>query len=317
MESTIERFLEMIPVTVEEIACDLHPSFNTTKLGEELSRKLDVPLVRVQHHIAHIASLMAEHSLDEVVGICCDGVGFGSDNKPWGGEIFVAEGAAFKRVGHLAEQRMPGGDAATKYPARMVAGMLYGKMEEKELLQLLSSLEFKHGKAEASIVLQQLEKNINVQLTTSTGRVLDAASALLGICQHRSYDGEPAIKLESAGVGGKWIELPIEVDDGVLDTSAILLKVLELRGKESVRDLAYSVQRATATGLAGIAVEAAQGEGIKTVGISGGVAYNDLFVRTVSDAVKKAGLNFVQNVLVPAGDGGVSFGQAAYAASME
>jgi hydrogenase maturation protein HypF len=314
MESTIERFLEMIPVKVDTLACDLHPSFNTTKLGEDMAKRLDVPLVRVQHHIAHIASLMAEHGLEEIVGICCDGVGFGSDNKPWGGEVFSAEGAAFRRVGHLSEQRMPGGDAATRYPAKMVAGMLYGKVEDDELLKILSSLEFKHGKQEASVVLQQLEKNINVQLTTSTGRVLDAVSALLGVCQHRSYDGEPAIKLESAGVGGRWVNLPIEVKDGVLDTSAILLRVFELRGKESVRDLSYSVQRALAEGLAGIAVEAAKKDGISTVGISGGVAYNDLFVRTVAGAVEEAGLSFVQNVRVPAGDGGVSFGQAAYAA---
>jgi hydrogenase maturation protein HypF len=111
--------------------------------------------------------------------------------------------------------------------------------------------------------------------------------------------------------------MPIEVKDGVLDTSAVLLRAFELRERESVRDLAYSVQRALALGLAEVAVSAAQDAGIRTVGFSGGVAYNDLFVRTVAEAVEEASLRFVQNVRVPAGDGGVSFGQAAYAALME
>lgn len=312
MEATINRFLEMIPVEVNAIACDLHPMFNTTKLGEALSKKLDIRLFRVQHHIAHVASLVAENRIDDIVGICCDGVGYGLDKKPWGGEIISFMDGVFKRVGHLMEQKMPGGDAATRYPARMVAGILYNRIEEKELLDILSSMTLKHGPKEAEIVLQQLRKNVNVQLTSSTGRVLDAISCILEVCQHRTYDGEPAIKLESTGIGGKWINLPIEIRDNILDTTAIVESILELKKKEKVRDLAYSAQRAIALGLAEIAVNTAKKEGIEVIGISGGVAYNSIFVKTVSDAVTEAGLRFVQNRLLPCGDGGISYGQAAY-----
>ncbi len=312
MEESIKNLMRLIPVEIDLIACDLHPGFNTTKLAADLSGKFNAPLVKVQHHHAHLSSIIAEHGLDEVVGICCDGLGYGSDGRLWGGEIISYKKKEFRRRGHLREQPMPGGDLSTQYPARMVAGILHGRYGENELKKILGGLYFRHGAKEIPVVLKQLSDDINVQRTTSTGRVLDAIASLLGVCPYRSYEGEPAVKLESAAEKGGWIEFPVPVKDNILDTTGILETVVELKRKHRVCDIAFSAQKAIAEGLARIAVDVAFRERISCVGISGGVAYNNLIVKTIADYVEGEDLGFLQNERVPCGDGGISFGQAGY-----
>jgi hydrogenase maturation protein HypF len=315
LREAIDHFLELIPSKIDAFACDLHPSYNTTKLAGELSERYDAPVTRVQHHHAHLMSLAGEHNLDEMIGICCDGVGYGIDGKAWGGEVFSLKKKRIERIGHLKEQPMPGGDAAAHYPARMVAGMLYDEYSHEELKSILSGLHFQHGEKEIGVVLKQLEKGINVQETTSTGRVLDAAAALLGICPYRTYEGEPAMKLEAAAIGGKDLKFNYVTDKNVLDTTALLIEALDAKKKKhKTRDIAYSIETALARGFAEIAVNAAGRENIDTIGVSGGVAYNDVFVRTIAGCVKENERIFVQNADVPCGDGGISYGQSAYAA---
>ena len=317
LREAIENFLEIIPAKIDSIACDLHPSFNTTKLAGELSEKYGAPVIRVQHHHAHLMSLAGEHGLEEMVGICCDGVGYGLDGKAWGGEVFSLKNGSIDRFGHLKEQPMPGGDAAAHYPARMTAGMLYDEYSHDELKNILSGLHFQHGKKEIKVVLKQLEKGINVQETTSTGRVLDAMAALLGICPYRTYEGEPAMKLEAAAIGGKDLKFDPMIERNVLDTTALLIEALDAKKKKhKTTDITYSIETALARGLADIAIKAAQKEGIEVIGVSGGVAYNDVFVRTIARQVTENSLRFVQNGAVPCGDGGISYGQAAYTASL-
>jgi hydrogenase maturation protein HypF len=313
LEDSIKQLMRLIPTRIDSIACDLHPGFNTTRLAEEFSMKLKVPLIKVQHHHAHLSSLIAEHRLREIVGICCDGIGYGLDGRGWGGEIISFRENRFRREGHLREQPMPGGDLAAYYPARMVAGILYGRYDKRELETILNELYFRHGKKEIPVVLKQLEREVNIQGTTSTGRVLDAISTLLGICPYRTYEGEPAMKLEAAAELGKDIEFPIPVRGNILDTGEILEKVLEFRGEYRVEDIAFSAEKVLAEGLAEIAVGAARKKRISTIGISGGVAYNNLIVSAIADYVGGAGLRFVQNEKVPCGDGGISFGQVGYA----
>ncbi len=296
---------------IDIIACDMHPRFNTTRLAEGLSEKFDIPQVSIQHHHAHIASVMAEHGLDEIVGIAADGVGYGTDSAIWGGEVLVCRGEKFKRAGHLKEQFMPGGDMATRFPLRMLAGILHSRDDLREIL-LGYKGNFLHGEKEIDVVLGQLEKNINVAKTTSCGRVLDCLSALLGICFERTYEGEPAIKLEGTALSGKAnFDFPVIVRRGVLDTTQIVETALELKNAgNKIEDIAASAQKALADGLSEIAVGIARGEGIKKVGMSGGVAYNKAIVGYIGKNVEKAGLKFVTNSRVPCGDGGVSLGQA-------
>ncbi|MGQ9539027.1 MAG: carbamoyltransferase HypF, partial [Candidatus Bathycorpusculaceae bacterium] len=196
LENATRHLIRLTNSKVEIVACDLHPKFTTTKLAQELAKQNGWQLIQVQHHYAHVAALMAEHNLSEIVGICCDGYGYGVDGGAWGGEIVIAtrENPDFKRVAHLQKQPLLGGDLATRYPLRMAVGILHNKVDVKDWL-LQNKQHFPHGESEIQLILTQLEKNRYIIETTSCGRVLDAVAAVLGICYERTYEGEPAMKL--------------------------------------------------------------------------------------------------------------------------
>jgi len=298
---------------VEIIACDLHPKFTTTRLAHDLGKELECPVVPVQHHHAHIASLMGEHNLREMVGIACDGYGYGSDGSAWGGEILYCNHEGFQRLGHLQEQPMVGSDLATRYPLRMAAGILHEVVDVEEWL-LSNSSRFPHGEKEAELVIKQLERR-SAPRTTSCGRVLDAVSAILGVCYERTYEGEPAMKLESAAVKGKDVlNLRPVLKGKVVDTTSLVHEVFTRRNSQSVADMAYSAQSYLARGLAQLAVEEAQRLGVEAIGFSGGVAYNEHITWTIRKMVEESGFKCIVHNLVPPGDGGISLGQVVAAA---
>jgi len=300
----------------EVVACDLHPKFNTTRLAEEVSEGQGLPLVRVQHHHAHAAALMAEHGLDDVVAVACDGYGYGLGGEAWGGEILYCSDASaeFRRLGHLEPQLLLGGDLASRYPIRVAAAMLCKAGADVAYWLKQNSSLLSYGDTEAEIILNQLKKGIGGPQTTSCGRVLDAVSALLGVCTVRSYEGEPAMKLESAALGGRDVlRLKPQIYGDVLSTSNLLWMLYEDQGRHSVADLAYSAHVYLAEGLASLAIEQAQKEGTKNVGFTGGAACNQILAATIRESVEAAGLTFYVHEQVPAGDGGVSFGQAVVA----
>ena len=296
--------------------CDLHPSFNTTRFA--MSRVGEKTL-QVQHHYAHILALMADNSLpvdSRILGIALDGVGYGGDGTVWGGEFLGASYFEYERLGHLLPQPMPGGDLASKVPSRIVLGMLSGKLGEAEFKKL--PLYFPRGNQEFFTVMQQLQRNINITMSSSTGRVLDAAAALLGICRIRTYEGEPAMKLEAAASKStRKLDLPLvfrkwgEPAVPVLDTTELLLGVYELSGgKYSQADLAFAVEESLAKGISEIAVSIARRNGFERIGLSGGVAYNDHITSSIAGAVKEAGFEFLSHRHVPCGDGCISLGQS-------
>jgi len=309
MKNSVEHLTKLTNSRVEVVACDLHPKFTTTKLAQELGSKLECPVVQVQHHHAHAAALMAEWNVDEMVGITCDGFGYGSDGTAWGGEVLYCNREGFRRLGHLESQPMVGGDLATYYPLRMAAGILHRKMEVTEWLLSLSD-KFPHGKREAEVILKQLEKGLMPE-TTSCGRVLDAVSAILGVCYERTYEGEPAMKLESAALKGKnLLKLAPRFKGKVLDTTFLVHEIFTKKDRFSVADLACSAQSYLARGLAQLAIEEAERLQVKHVGFSGGVAYNEHITATIRKAVEREGFSFLVHHKIPAGDGGTSFGQA-------
>lgn len=296
--------------------CDLHPAFNTTRFA--LNRGGN-KTIQVQHHYAHMLALMADNSLpldSRILGIALDGAGYGRDGTVWGGEILGSSYFGYDRMGHLMPQPMPGGDLAVKNPSRLVLGMLSGKLGEAELKKL--PLYFPREEQEFFTVMQQLERKINVTITSSTGRVLDAAAALLGICGMRTYEGEPAMKLEAAASRStKRVDLPLvfkkwgEPAVPVLDTTELLLGVYELSGKKYSRaDLAFAVEESLAKGISEIAVSLAAEKGFEKIGLSGGVAYNDHITSCIAEVVKEAGFEFLAHRHVPCGDGCISFGQS-------
>lgn len=314
LKSTIKHILRLTNSKPVAIACDLHPKFTTTILAQDLGSELHLPVRRIQHHHAHAAALMAEHGINEIIAIVCDGYGYGSDGAAWGGEIFHCNRTGdFQRLGHLEEQPLIGGDLATRYPLRMAAGILNKVVNVEEWL-LSQSAHLPHGKEEVEIILEQLKKS-STPMTTSCGRVLDAVSAVLGICYERTYEGEPAVKLESAAVKGRGVwKLEPVIKDNVLNTTVLVQEIFNQRDVCPVGDLAFSAQLYLAQGLAQIAVEEARRLDVDVVGFSGGVAYNEHITQTIRKVVEENGLRFVIHELVPSGDGGVSFGQAVAAA---
>lgn len=311
LENTTKHLIRLTNSRVEAIACDLHPKFTTTKLAQDLAEENRWQLIQVQHHYAHIAALMAEHAVNEMVGICCDGYGYGTDGEAWGGEILLCtrESSNFKRLAHLEKQPLIGGDLATRYPVRTAAGILHRKVDiETWLLQNRHHLP--HGEKEAQIILHQLKKPNNIIETTSCGRVLDAVSAVLGVCYERTYEGEPAMKLESTAIKGKdTLKLKPRIKSNTLDTTQMVLEIFENRKRHSKENLACSAHTYLAKGLASLAVEKALENRVKTIGFSGGAACNEILARTMRETVENAGLKFLVHKFIPPGDGGASFGQ--------
>jgi hydrogenase maturation protein HypF len=291
---------------------DLHPLFNTTKFAGELAQESSVRAVPVQHHYAHVAGLMAEHNVDEMVGICCDGYGYGDDGSAWGGEIILVDQNGHKRVRHLEPQPMIGGDLATKYPLRMVAGILRDQPEVGDWL-LERRQYFRHGEEEVNMLLKQARSA--QPKTTSCGRVLDAISAILDLCHERTYEGEPAMKLESVAFGGEDV-LGLEpmLNGEAIETTSMVRRIFSSLGRFSVRDLAYSAQSYVARSLGKSATIVADDLGLKTIGFTGGVACNEAITRILRATVESEGLRFLVHESVPPGDGGLSFGQAVVAA---
>ena len=204
---------------------------------------------------------------------------------------------------------MIGGDLATRYPLRMAAGILSKATSIEEWLRS-NSAHMPHGEQEVEVILQQLRKG-SVLLTSSCGRVLDAVSAVLSICYERTYEGEPAMRLEAAAANGKdALKFRPEVKDNVVDTTPLAHQVFERRNTDATSDLALSAQQYLAEGLAQVAVDEAKRLGVKVVGFSGGVAYNEHITYEMRRFVEKNKLCFVVHKSIPAGDGGVSFGQS-------
>jgi hydrogenase maturation protein HypF len=216
---------------------------------------------------------------------------------------------SFKRLAHLEKQPLIGGDLATRHPLRTAAGILSRRIDIKDWL-LQNKQHFPHGEKEIEVILNQLGKSHDLVETTSCGRVLDAVAAILDTCYERTYEGEPAMKLESVALEGKDVlKLEPVIRNDVLETTQLLHEIFEKRKKHSKADLAYSVHVYIAKGLAELAIRKSLENDIKAVGFSGGVACNKILASIIRKTVEASDLQFLVHEVVPPGDGGVSFGQ--------
>jgi len=316
LREAIEHLYRITRAQMPEIlASDLHPQFATTKLADELAERNGARVVRVQHHAAHQLSVMAEHGLDDAAGIVLDGYGYGWDGDAWGGELFAVRRGKIERAGSLKPVRLPGGDMAAREPLRMAAAFLCSAgMDSGKVNMLLEA----HGVVGdgLELLLLQIDRGVNAPWTTSAGRFLDAVAAWLGICRERTYEGEPAMRLEAVAARGT--ALPIEMEatyDGdfrILNTAALFARLIDLAEAHPVEDVAATAQKALAVGVAQAAVAIAGERGIRDICFSGGVAYNDAIASAIRDVIVSSGFCYHTNEAVPCGDGGVSFGQAAY-----
>ena len=295
------------------IACDMHPHFFTTRLAHELAEKYDAEVLPVQHHHAHSIALANDHGIDEMVVIAADGVGYGSDGTSWGGEILYTDIKNFERMSHLQPQMMPGGDMATRYPARMLASIL----DDEELIKSYSDY-FKYGEIEIKNIFKQISSGINVGISTSTGRVLDSMAVALEICHERTYEGECSMKLESAAYySTEDLEIPVIVENNQVNTTEILREVVRLYQSGAKKaDIAAAGQTAVARGLSELAIQGADKKNVNAIGATGGVFYNEAITETVKDCIEGNGYDFIQHLNTCAGDGSVSLGQSIVAKKM-
>ncbi|MGV9102960.1 MAG: carbamoyltransferase HypF [Candidatus Thorarchaeota archaeon] len=311
---------------LDGVVCDLHPEFLSTDLAQRVSQERDIPLVQVQHHHAHLASILVDNRLTTDTSIICitaDGYGYGPNGEAWGGEVLVGNGREFSRFGGLTQQLYVGGDLSARYAARPFMGIVGDSLSTNKLFEYVRGAKIAAdicmNEESFKQILAARGQNINTIESSSTGRVLDAAAFALGVCFENSYDGECPMKLESiAAPTNLSIEPRIVSSNGgpQLDTEDLLLRLLELKKQGQKRShLAMAVQQSVARGLARIAVQAADDHGLKQVGFSGGVALNRIITEAISAELKLHGLEPLLQNSIPPGDGGISVGQIAVAVS--
>ncbi|MFO8020417.1 MAG: carbamoyltransferase HypF [Promethearchaeia archaeon] len=326
----MKNLLQIKDEEITYIACDSHPAFTTTQLGKELANQYEIPLIDVQHHYAHLLGLMAENKIrpeESIIGITTDGVGYGDDGNIWGGEILLANYETYQRIGHLEYQPMIGGDRATKYPARMLASIILNTVGIEKAKKYFNELEIEkdleYGKEELTVIIGEFQQanghypSKNIPLTSSTGRILDAVSYLLGACNKKTYRGEPAMRLEGLAAHGTAKKISFELQsymaDGtvIINTSQAIMDIWDLlyKQKKSPADIAAKFQKELGRAYARIGIKSAEDHNIKKIGFTGGVAYNYGITKAIKDEVSKANLIFLEHDKIPPGDAGISIGQ--------
>jgi hydrogenase maturation protein HypF len=287
--------------TIEAIGIDLHPGYSTRRLGKRLAEGSDVRLVEVQHHWAHASALMVDRRIDEAVVLTLDGTGYGEDGNAWGGEVLHSRFDSYRRVGHLQEIPLLGGEKAVYDVKRLVFAV-------RESLGLDGGY---FTDVDSALLRKLMTKS---PMTTSMGRVMDALSCYLGICQYRSYDGEPAMKLERwLEKGEPTIELAAEVKNGVVQTIPLFAQLFESEGKKE--DLAISFVKAMLESMVDIACLEAEDEGLTSIGLTGGVSYNATVCRLTKEIARSKGFELLLPDQLPNGDECISAGQCAVALS--
>lgn len=321
----LENLFDLAPAA---LACDVHPSYLSSQWAREQARKCNLLLVEVQHHHAHIASVMAEAiaagqlTTDaRVLGIAFDGTGAGTDGTIWGGEFLVASLGGFERAAHLRTWALPGGAASVRDARRNAFALLseLGLLEHPGAERLLGGLD----EQTRSVTATMIERNINSPRTSSIGRLFDAAAAVLGICGQATYEGEPAIELEAAAwraLGSEIAHVPDDKagcsasDPSLLDQEALFEALLEgIRDGVPAGRLALDFHVAVARASARIANEICARESLDTVALSGGVFMNRLLLRFLTRELKSMGLTVLVPHSVPVNDGCIAYGQAAIA----
>ena len=323
----LEDLFDLVPAA---LACDLHPSYLSSQWARKQAREHNLPLTEVQHHHAHIASVMAEAIAAgqlapdaHVLGIAFDGTGAGTDGTIWGGEFLVAGLADFERAAHLRTWALPGGAASVRDARRNAFALLseLGLLGHPGAAGILGSLD----EQTRSITATMIERNINSPRTSSMGRLFDAAAAILGICERATYEGEPAIELEAAAWRaldrGNISAIDSQVDvsapaDGspILDPRPLFEALLNgIEAGAPTDKLALDFHIAIARASARISSEICAREGLDTVALSGGVFMNRLLLQLLTRELQNAGLAVLVPHTVPVNDGCIAYGQAAIA----
>ncbi|MEW6401480.1 MAG: carbamoyltransferase HypF [Chloroflexota bacterium] len=315
-EQGIEHFERLFRVKPEVIAHDLHPNYLAARYALQRAQRENFPTIAVQHHHAHIAACMAEHGLDgshPIIGLSFDGTGYGEDGAIWGGEVLVADYKSYQRRFHLEYFPLPGGDAAIKKPARTALALLWSLgLDWDERLESV-----KEFCAEDQVTLRvQLVKNINAPMTSSMGRLFDAAAALAGVRQKVNYEAQAAIEFEALADESERGSYPFGTDQTTIQTrSAVEALIKDVMAGVPISRTSARFHNGLAEMARQVCLRIKAESGLNEVALSGGVWQNMLLLKRTLTLLEASGFTVYVHHQVPTNDGGLSLGQAVIAAS--
>ena len=314
LERSLVHFRAIFRCSPSRVICDLHPGYLSTRWATRFAEENSLPLVQVQHHHAHVASVMAEHGWDgsePVIGVSFDGTGYGTDGAIWGSEILIADYATFRRAAHLKYVPMPGGDAAIKRPYRMALAHLHAAdIAWDEDLHCVAAAPAD----ELRVLKRQLETRFNCADTSSMGRLFDAVASLVGIRHMASYEAQAAIELEMIShpqaAGGYRFAL-LEEKEIVIDAAPVLRAIVaDLRGKVPSSLISTRFHTAVAECIAELCTRVRNEISQNRVALTGGVFQNVLLLKLAQERLLHVGFSVLTHRLVPPNDGGLALGQA-------
>lgn len=312
-EETLRNIKKVYRATPVAIAHDLHPGYLSTQWAV---RQEGAEKYAVQHHYAHIASVMAERGIKEkVLGVAFDGTGYGTDGTLWGGEFLVADLTGFRRVGHIEYVPLPGGETAIREPWRTAVSYV-AQAAGREVLQYLRPTGFidKYGKEQIDNILRIMDQPAFSPLSSGAGRLFDAVAALIGVCDRNSFEGEAAIALESIISSDIEDDYPVDIsfrDPMGLDFSAAMLGILNDLGNGAERGtISAKFHNTVISAVVRMALKLALTNNLKKVILSGGVFQNSRLAEKITIYLRSEGLEVYSNEIVPCNDGGISLGQA-------
>jgi hydrogenase maturation protein HypF len=312
--AALGRLSALFHIEPEAVVHDLHPGYLSTRLAADLGLRA----IGVQHHVAHIAAVAAEHGVTTpVIGVAFDGTGYGLDGHMWGAEVFVADLATARRVGQLRYAPMPGGDRAARSPWR--CALAYRSLEQANP-PVFAAAFATVSEHERSIAQRQLERHVNSFFTSSMGRLFDAAAAILGVRTEARYEGQAAMELEALAGEGRAdpLPFPLSEDDGrlILEPLPLLVALDDRRlAGDDVATLAARFHESVAAATAALVERVAGATGVGTVALGGGAFQNARLLHGVWRRLERIGLRVLLPRVLSPNDGAISFGQAALGAA--
>lgn len=315
----VDDLVKLFSIKPQWVAHDMHPTYLSTTYAKLLAQFFHVPTFAFQHHHAHAAAVLAEHGLSgPALAVICDGTGFGTDGKIWGGELLVVNLKTFKRLAHLRPMLLPGGDAASKQPWRCAMSLLRKAFGDTFAdLPIISQIA--PDQRQGAFVAEMLQKHVGCASSTAAGRLFDGIAAILSLATENHFEAQAPLALESAaaefGDAPKLKRPLFEVHSGAIDFSPLVRDfVARLQHKASIPELAAIFHEQFAAAWEAVVMQAVEQTGLVCVGLSGGVMCNQIVDRLLTDRLTQQGLHVLRHRLVPPNDGGLALGQAALAA---
>ncbi len=310
-EEGIQHYQRLFKVRPELIACDLHPNYLATRYAQERAQRENLPILAIQHHHAHLAACLADNgwkSGEPVIGLCLDGTGYGSDGAVWGGEVLYGGYQGYQRLFHLKYAPLAGGDLAVRKPARMALAHLWSAGLDWEAdLPPVADLCME----ERTALRGQLQHRLNTPATSSMGRLFDAASALMGIRQTATYEGQAAIEMEAVVDGNETARYTFSLEGDEIDPAPIWEEIIaDWRAGVSMPRMAARFHNAVAAAMLEACQMACERTGCRVVALSGGVWQNMILLSSSVTLLRRAGFEVLHHKRVPTNDGGLALGQA-------